>query len=297
MTGALRMMGALWAAVALSAVPAFAQQKEVDELLAVDRAYAAASAKTDLVSGLTAMFSTGVIMPVPGPGAKFAEGVAAATEILRANAGNAQSRAEWTPIRGGISADGQQGFTFGYMTIHRGDGSDAPAKYLAYWAKENGRWKVAAYKRAGRPAGEVSLALMPPSLPARIVPPTTDSVLISGFAASLAAAEKAFSDEAAIIGLGPAFEKHGRADAMNIGRQAAFTFGNMEIAKGVSPTPTQPSALVWGADYRIIVASSGDLGVSIGFIRNKADPAATPFPFFTIWRRESPAAPWRYIAE
>jgi ketosteroid isomerase-like protein len=288
----------LTALLVAAAAPLAAQQNEVDALIAADRAYAVASAKTDLVSGITAMFSRNVIMPVPGPAAKFAEGIPAATEALRANPANAQSKVEWTPIRGGVSADGQHGFTFGYMTIHRGDGTDAPAKYLAYWAKENGAWKVAAYKRSGRPAGEVSLALMPPSLPERMVKSTTDSTVISGFAASLAAAEKAFSDEAAVIGLGPAFEKYGRPDAMNIGREAAFTFGNVEIGKGVGgPTPTQPSTLVWSADYRAIVASSGDLGVSIGFIRNKADPSAPPFPFFTIWRRESPTAPWRYVAE
>jgi hypothetical protein len=275
-----------------------AQQEQADALLAADRAYSIASAKTDLVSGLTAMFSRGVIMPVPGTAARFAEGITAVTEALRANPANAQSKTEWVPVRAGISADGQHGFTFGYMTIRRGDGTDAPAKYLAYWVKEDGTWRVAAYKRSGRPAGEVSLALMPASLPARMVPPITDSTIVSGFAATLAAAEKAFSDEAAIIGLGPAFEKYGRPDAMNMGREASFTFGNVEIGKGVGgPTPTQPSTLAWGADYRVMVASSGDLGVSIGFIRNKADPSAPPFPFFTIWRRDSPTAPWRYVAE
>jgi ketosteroid isomerase-like protein len=288
----------LVALLVAAATPAAAQQQQVDALLAADRAYSSASAKTDLVSGITAMFARGVILPVPGPAARFAEGIAAATEALRANPANAQSRAEWTPVRGGISADGQHGFTFGYMTVGRGDGTEAPAKYLAYWVKEDGAWKVAAYKRSGRPAGEVSLAPMSPSLPAKMVAPITDSTVITGFAASLSAAEKAFSDEAAIIGLGPAFEKYGRPDAMNMGREASFTLGNVEIGKGVGgPTPTQPSTLVWGADYRTIVASSGDLGVSIGFIRNKADPSSPPFPFFTIWRRDSPTAPWRYVAE
>lgn len=275
---------------------AAAQQKEVDALIAADRDYSAAAAKTDLIAGLTAMMSPGVIMPA-GPG-KFAEGIAAVTEALKANPLNAQSKAEWTPIRGGISADGQHGFTFGYMTVRRADGTNAGAKYLAYWVKERGAWKVAAYKRAGRPAGEVSTALMAPALPAKLTAPLADSAVISAFVTSLAAAEKSFSDEAAVIGLGPAFEKYGRADAMNIGRDAAFTFGNVEIAKGVGgPAPTQASTLVWGADYRAIVASSGDLGVSIGYIRRKDDPSAPGQPFFTIWRRESPAAPWRYIAE
>jgi len=47
-----------------------------------------------------------------------------------------------------------------------------------------------------------------------------------------------------------------------------------------------------------IVASSGDLGITFGHIRSN-DPASDspPFSFFTIWRRTSPDAPWRYIAE
>src|SRR2546428_9713920 len=40
-------------------------QTVVDELLAADRAFSAASAKTDLVSGLTAMFADDVAIPMP----------------------------------------------------------------------------------------------------------------------------------------------------------------------------------------------------------------------------------------
>jgi hypothetical protein len=51
----------------------------------------------------------------------------------------------------------------------------------------------------------------------------------------------------------------------------------------------------------VIVASSGDLGVTIGLIRETApstDPnAPTVFPFFTVWQRASPTDPWRYVAE
>ena len=86
---------------------------------------------------------------------------------------------------------------------------------------------------------------------------------------------------------------------MNMGRQPAFTIGNEAISKSVEP-PDQvgkPSPLVWKSDYTVMIASSGDLGVSIGWIHQKADPKAAGFPFFTIWRRDNPAAPWRYIAE
>ena len=37
-----------------------------DELLAADRAFAASGAKTDLITGLSAMFAAEVAMPAPG---------------------------------------------------------------------------------------------------------------------------------------------------------------------------------------------------------------------------------------
>ena len=288
--------------VAGAIVPAAAlsQQKEVDELLAADRAYSAASARTEIIAGLTPMFSRKVVMPVPAAPttpAKFADGIDQVTEALKANKANEGAKLEWTPIRGGVSADGQHGFTFGYMTIHRTNGTDVPAKYLSYWIKEDGRWKVAAYKRTGRPAGDVSIEMMAPSLPAHMARPSTDVATIAAYSKSLGDAERAFSDEASVIGLGPAFVKYGRADAMNIGSQPGFTFGNEAIAKGVDPNNTGPSQLVWKSDHTVMVASSGDLGVSIGWIHQKSDPNGAGFPFFTIWRRESPTAPWRYIAE
>ena len=289
------MKTAIAIATVVLAAPAAAQQKEVDALLAADRAYSAASAKTDVISGLTAMFSANVITPTPTR--EFAEGIAKATEVLRANPVNAQAKIEWTPIRGGIAADGEHGFTFGYMTQHNPDGTDVPLKYLAYWVKEGGAWKVAVYKRFRRPAGEVSLESMAAAVPPRMTG-GAGAATTAKFAESIAETEKAFSDEAAVIGLGPAFEKYGSADAMNMGPGPSFIFGNVEIAKSVGgPTPTAPSPLVWKSDYRVIAASSGDLGVSIGFIRQKANPSAPPSPFFTIWRRDNPTAPWRYIAE
>ena len=284
---------------AFSAI-ASAQQKEVEELLAADRAYSAASAKTDIISGLTPMFSKKVVMPVPSPTApKFADGIDQVIEALKANKANDGVKLEWIPIRGGISADGQHGFTFGFMTVHRPDGTDLPAKYLSYWIKENGTWKVAAYKRAGRPASEVSTAMMPPSLPTRITAPSSDVATVAAFSKSLGDAEQAFSDEASVIGLGPAFLKFGRADAMNMGRVAEFTIGNEAISKSVEgPNSTGgPSQLIWKSDHTVMVASSGDLGVSIGWIHQKTDPTGPGFPFFTVWRRDNPTAPWRYIAE
>lgn len=275
-------------------------QAVVDELLGTDRSFSAASAKTDVITGLSAMFADGVIMPTPAGG--FAEGKAQAVEALRANPDNAKSRARWMPVRGGVSADGQHGFTFGYMGIERPDQQRMALKYLSYWVKGPDGWRVAAYKR-GRAAAdqEISGSAMPSSLPARLVPPSTDAAAVERFRESLAETERTFSRDAQTIGIGPAFAKYGSADAVNMGgpNEAGFVVGADAIGKAVSGGDASPTSSVsWGPD-NVIVASSGDLGVSIGMIRqNKVVPdRPAAFPFFTIWRRATITDPWRYIAE
>ncbi|HVH38096.1 MAG TPA: hypothetical protein VM757_05870, partial [Sphingomicrobium sp.] len=61
-----------------------------------------------------------------------------------------------------------------------------------------------------------------------------------------------------------------------------------------------PSTIHWAGDHKVLVASSGDLGITFGMIhRDQPPPAGQPasFPFFTIWRRAAPDQPWRYVAE
>jgi len=290
------MTRVLAAALLLLAAPS--PQSAVDALLAADRAFSAASAKTDLVSGLTAMFADDVVIPMP-PG-QFVDGRTAVAAALRANADNLTARTEWTPVRGGISADGQHGFTFGYMTIHRQDGSELPLKYLSYWVKRPEGWRVAAFKRprasAASRAGAVARAI-----PARLVEPTTDAKRLADAKASLDAAERAFSSDAQKMGIGRAFAQYGSADAINLGRpdEPGVVTGSENIGRLVSQgVPEGVSPVSW-APERVIVASSGDLGVTIGWIVPNTPSADRPAknPFFTIWRKANAAAPWRYVAE
>jgi ketosteroid isomerase-like protein len=285
-------------AAALLLLAATSPQSAVDELLAADRAFSAASAKTDLVSGLTAMFADDVVIPMP-PG-QFVDGRTAVAAALRANADNLTARTEWTPVRGGISADGQHGFTFGYMTIHRQDGGELPLKYLSYWVKRPEGWRVAAFKRT-RASAAATAAAVAPAIPDRLVEPTTDAKRLADAKASLDAAERAFSSDAQKIGIGRAFVQYGSADAINLGRPdepgvvtGAENIGRL-VAQGV---PEGTSPVSW-APERVIVASSGDLGVTIGWIVPNTPSADRPAknPFFTVWRKANAAAPWRYVAE
>jgi ketosteroid isomerase-like protein len=289
------------AALAAAQAPA-TPQAAVEELLAADRGFAAAGAKLDAVAALSAMFADDVeMMPVPKEG--FARGKAKAIEALKAAPDYAASHVEWTPVRGGISADGQHGFTFGYMALANPDGSRTPLKYLSYWIRQPQGWRVAVFKRTRGADVSGPHDMMAPALPARLVPPATDAAAIAAHRDSLDRAERAFSDEAQKIGIGPAFAKHGSADAINLGPPTAarVIVGAEAIGKAIGANgPPSGSPVTWWPD-RVIVASSGDLGVTLGFLRlNQPPPGGgtpPPIPFITVWRRPDPSAPWRYVAE
>ena len=143
--------------------------------------------------------------------------------------------------------------------------------------------------------------MMPPALPARMVPVASDPQDAERFARSLRDAEKSFSDEAQKIGIGAAFAKYGRADAVNMGgpNDPGFVIGAEAIGRSVGTgSPTDSSEVEWSAD-RVLVSSSADLGITFGSIRIKKPEPGGPkaVPFFTVWRRDNSSAPWRYIAE
>jgi hypothetical protein len=292
---ALAALGALF----LLAGPAAARsaQANVESLLAADRAFSAAAARAPTAAdGLAAMFDADIVAPFRGRG--LIVGREALVAAYRAEPGFGEPGISWAPVRGGISADGSQGFTFGFLTMAGGDPARRNRKYLAYWVHRPQGWRVVAYRAIPRQPGEVSTVMMAPSLPGFAARERRDARLIESHRASLAAAERAFSDRAQQVGLRVAFGEYGRADAMNMYRGAGFDVGldaitgNFDAAETVSPVS-------WSTE-RSFVASSGDLGVSIGTIRGNrpnAEGRTDSIPFFTIWRRDSPDAPWRYIAE
>lgn len=279
----------------LASQPAATPAALAEELLAADRAFSASAATVNVIDALLGMFRDDVTMNWPKG---FARGRDEAKAALLSNAANADTRLSWTPLRAGVSADGLHGFTLGVMSMTMPDTTLRPAKYMAYWIKDASGWKVAAYKRAPAGAGPAPTEMWAPSLPARLVAPVTDTAVVDAYRASLIAAEQAFSDEAQVIGTGPAFVKWGRDDATNFGdpNSPGYIVGAAAIGAGVGgQSQPGPARIEWSAE-RALVSSSGDLGITFGYIRAK-DGSRPPIPFFTIWRRDSPTAPWRYIAE
>ena len=291
------MIRAFLPALLALAAPAFGQarQAELEQLLAADRAFAAAARAPGAAEGLAAMFDAHVVVPI---GPLHVAGRDAALAAFRDSPAFRDGTLSWVPIRGGLSADATHGFTYGYLTLSGGDPARRERKYLAYWVRRADGWRVAAYRQTVRGDGEVSRAMLPPSLPAAAIPPSGDPAVARGHQGSLAAAEAAFSARAQRVGLRAAFREYGRADAMNMGGPGAIAIGLDAVTAGF-PEGETTSPVRWGTECAI-VASSGDLGVSIGMIHaNGPVPEGQPaaVPFFTIWRRDSPGQPWRYIAE
>jgi hypothetical protein len=269
--------------------------RQVDDLLAVDRDHAARARRTNVVDALGGMFADGVMLSAYGA---FHPGRDSALARLRAVPENLTARLEWAPVRGGISGDGQHGFTYGFMTLVRADSTRLPLKYLSYWVRTPDGWKVAVYRRVPRAEGEVPMAMREPSLPDRMVAPSRDAAVIARHAKALGDAEREFSALAGKIGLGPAFTQNAAPDAMNMGggQAADFLFGPEAIGAGVGAGETGPSTLTWGPDT-VLVASSGDLGVTIGHINAPAanNQPARRFPFFTVWKKVNGV--WKFVAE
>jgi hypothetical protein len=282
-------------------------QQIADELLAADREFSAASGKTDLVSGLSAMFAADVAMPTP---TGIAYGSQKAIEALRANPANAGAKVVWTPARVGLSSDGRHGYTAGFMTVTRADGAVQHAKYMTYWEKQGAGWRALAYKRAPAQVAAPQIALGR-VLPQKITTAAADAATIDRYRESLAEAERSFSRDAQTMGIGAAFKLYGSPHAANFGGPdvPTFVFGNDAIGAAVGAgSPPNTSPVSWGPE-KTIIAASGDFGVTIGYIVRNAPAAASSGssrqdgkippgqPFFTIWRRGSADAPWRYIAE
>jgi len=267
------MLRFLLIALAFLGAPARAQDARaaVDALLAADRAFSAAAARAPAIAdGLAPMFDAEAVMPVPGRGLVIGRDAIAAA--LRASPAFREGSVAWTPVRGGISADGSQGFTFGFLELTGGDPARRGRKYLAYWVRRPEGWRVAAWRQLVRAPGAVSTALLAPSLPGFAARPAQRARAIAAHRRSLAAAERAFSDRAQQVGLRAAFREYGRADAMNMYEGAGFAIG-LDAITAHFPAAETASPVRWETE-RSLVASSGDLGVSIGTIHLNAPAAA-----------------------
>jgi ketosteroid isomerase-like protein len=263
-----------------------------DSLLAADRAWAALGDQTNLVEALAApMASDGIFLaPVPSDG--FLRGPDQVRDVLNANPANKTAKWHSMVIRADVSSDGQQGYTYGYSEQVLATGTVLPGKYQAYWARQsNGSWKIAAYKRAVRGAGPVSLTPppgfeTPTSRHRRYYPNTEPGVERQ----AVFAADVAFSDAAQSNGA-DAFAAFAAPDAAQTGGNtvASWVFGPAAIR---ASRPAAPFGATWKPNLGA-VAASGDLGFSVGLVYQGTTIVSK---YFTIWQKQTDGR-WLYVAD
>jgi ketosteroid isomerase-like protein len=238
-----------------------------------------------------------------GPGPEITRGPEQARAVLESNPLNTQATMTWTAIRADVSSDGTRGYTYGYFDLTLPDNSVVPGKYLAYWAKQSdGTWKVAAYKRVGRPEGPVSLTppegFQTPDTKHRRNFPNTDP------AAELAAVkgvDKAFSDLAQVVGNAEAFARNIAPDGVNAGGAASveWAWGPAGVRAAHADDPL--GVFYWTPEVGD-VAASGDLGFTVGFVKQdetNPDGTVTTFilaKYFTIWQKQD-TGEWKFVVD
>jgi ketosteroid isomerase-like protein len=288
------LTAALIVAPAVAVSPAGVSPRQaLEELATAERSFSErARTHADPIAGFAEMLAPDVIWPSQRLG--LVRGREAVLAMMRADP-NYGHAASWRPVRIGVSADGTHGFSYGYLEMAGGDPARRGRRYLAYWVRRPEGWRVAAYRQAIRRAGETLLEPVAPSTPRMAAAIRWNDL---AHAPSLIAAEQAFSDRAQQVGLRAAFTEFGRPDAINMGSTAGFVVGSEAIGRALFDERTS-SPVHWKADH-VLVAPSGELGITFGFVRSHApgpDGQPAQFPFFTIWRRDGYDLPWRYIAE
>ncbi len=265
------------------------------ELLAADSAYG--RVRTRGIAGrLTEPLADSAL--VIGPGTMLWRSADATRSWLLADTANMQAQVNWAPIEGDVSADGTEGFTFGFLDLVGGGSPRRTWKYLAYWRRdETGAWKMVAHKRLPRPEGphEDIAPLRFQTTTRRI---GTWFPAGAGELAALMAVDSTFA-RTAQQGAEQAFRAYTARNGVTFGGEAGFAWGQEAVATSFSSFA--PGTIDWAPDVGGL-APGGDLGFAIGVVvirERSADGGLRETArarYFTVWQRD-PDGRWKLIVD
>lgn len=268
-----------------------------DELLRADLGRADSVGRLGIAAGLASNFSSDVVY-LRG-GLPIMRSRAASQMVIAAESIGAPTAVKWQPVRAEASRDGKSGYSYGY-SIYSQAQSSAPTirvdRYIAYWRREAGGWKIAAYAETyGTP---------PP--PLTIPPAALDSIAADipmsrrrGVIDELRLADEAFSRDAGRLGTGEAFGRYAAPDAQMFSPPGEFITGPVAIT-GSFGAPVKGSALAWHP-VEGEAAGSGDLGFTVGnavFTGEREDgaPVIRYSKYLTVWKRQKDGT-WRFVVD
>ncbi len=246
-----------------------------------------------MTASLSRLFADSGFVLSPGPITE--RGPSGVARVLERDSLNATTKVRMTTIGGDVSANGEDGFTYGYVDGVRASGDSLPAWYQAYWRRDkNGEWRILAMVRRRRPSGVMSATKEPTAGGSAKCREETRVDTLS-ILKQIMATDLAFSDSAA-RSVSNAFATFAADDAAKSGAEAAYVYGKEAIRRLYEPPP--PNGLKWWPELGT-VANSGDLGFTIGGASGRnapPPPGATAGHYFTIWRRDA-SGQWRFVID
>jgi ketosteroid isomerase-like protein len=268
------------------------------ELVTTHQRLTAALGRGDVIGGLSeavahAGFYVGALFAAGDQG----RGPDGARAFLERDSLNRRSRGVLTVVRLDLSADGNDGYSYGYLDVVRPAGDTLFGQYKSYWRRRaDGKWEALMLTRGRRERGAVnaSAAIQFAPGPYRSWP-GRDSLEAR---AGLRSTELAFSDSGK-RSLAIAFKAFAAPDAAKISG-ATYVFGQDAVAQDfLRPPPPGFTGMMWSAEYGT-VAGSGDLGFNAGRVFARPDSTGKQPPsgglFVTIWRRQ-PNGEWKYLVD
>jgi hypothetical protein len=124
------------------ATPAWAGPLE--DLMAVDRAFAKMSRETGYNEAYLAYLATdGQTFTGAHPVKNKADAIKQFADPKNASPDPKTNIRTWVPDFGGVSADGTMGWTEGHW-LHQGPAGNGTGHYMTVWVKQKGAWKVRA---------------------------------------------------------------------------------------------------------------------------------------------------------
>jgi ketosteroid isomerase-like protein len=202
-------------------------------------------------------------------------------------------RLRWTPVQGGVSADGRTGYTFGAAAGPRADGTELHWRYISFWRRQpDGGWRIEAHMGTSAQGAAAAAPQGWPTLE-RGIPAGTPSPRGAAEREAVMQADRDFAAMSMARTPREAFE----AFAAPWGALASGPeYGPAQIGQGFS----RPSVIEWGPVMGE-AAGSGDLGYTIGlakftFTRPDGTPGTAYSKYLSVWQRQADGS-WRYVVD
>jgi ketosteroid isomerase-like protein len=270
------------------------------ELFAADAAHTAAIAQLGPIDGVLRPMSGNAVYLTPG--FDVLRGRHDIHEALAAEYPDPQHTTIARTLLGGdVSADGNFGFTFGWLQRTMPDGLLPYGAYVAVWQREDGEgFRVTAY--FSRPS--VRRVPVAPGFPLLSSGPGAGGVphadSMAALRRSVLAADTAFAELSVAQGSDVAFPAYASPDFLLIfGGNFVPLVGAQAIADAYAG-PTPGETLDWAPVY-VGAAASGDLAYTVGDAVDTVTAADGSVSrayskYLTLWARNADGA-WRFIAD